>query len=158
LLNIGHFKPQLPHTCITGSNYGLKHKSTTEKNPQGNSILETIHQVVANMLRSFDLDNQELDEHDPFGEYLALVAWTILCTYHTMLEAMPGQLVYRRDMILDIPYTTSWGKINSRKQELIAKSNERENNKRFNFSHVVGDKVFSLTDNHWASFWKNTKK
>ena len=80
--------------CITGSNYGLKHKSTTEKNPQGNSILETIHQVVANMLRSFDLDNQELDEHDPFGEYLAQVAWAICCTYHTALEATPGQLVH----------------------------------------------------------------
>ena len=44
---------------------------------QGNSILQRICQVVANMLRSFDLDNQELDEHDPFGEYLAQVAWAI---------------------------------------------------------------------------------
>ena len=106
--------------------YGLKHKPTTKKNPQGNSILERIHQVVANMLRSFDLDNQELDEHDLFGEYLAQVAWAIRCTYHATLRATPGQLVYGRDMILDIPYTANWSKINSRKQELIDKSNKKK--------------------------------
>eukprot|EP00957_Ditylum_brightwellii_P039898 3020680-Ditylum_brightwellii.AAC.1 len=40
--------------------YGLERKPTFKKNPQANVILERIHQVVANMLRSFDLDNQEL--------------------------------------------------------------------------------------------------
>jgi hypothetical protein len=93
------------------------------------------------MICSFDLDNKELDEHDPFGEYLAQVAWAIRCTYHNTLKATPGQLVYGRGMILDIPYTANWSKINSRKQELIDKSKERENNKRFNYNYAVGDKV-----------------
>ena len=44
-------------------------------------------------------------------------------------------------MILDIPYTANWSKTNNRKQELIDKSNERENNKRFNYNCTVGDKV-----------------
>jgi hypothetical protein len=44
-------------------------------------------------------------------------------------------------MILYILYTANWSKINSRKQELIDKSNEKENNKIFNYDYTVGDKV-----------------
>eukprot|EP00957_Ditylum_brightwellii_P032968 2499918-Ditylum_brightwellii.AAC.1 len=39
--------------------HGLEHKPTSKEKPQANAILERIHQNVANMLRSFDLDNQQ---------------------------------------------------------------------------------------------------
>eukprot|EP00957_Ditylum_brightwellii_P080919 6155499-Ditylum_brightwellii.AAC.1 len=66
------------------------------------------------MLRSHDLDNQNLDAIDPLGKYLANTAWAIRCACHTTLEAMPGQLVYSRDMILEILYVADWNKITNK--------------------------------------------
>eukprot|EP00957_Ditylum_brightwellii_P003012 230277-Ditylum_brightwellii.AAC.1 len=63
------------------------------------------------MLRSFDLDNQALDKIDLFGEYLSSIAWAMQCTYHPTLEAMPRQLVFGRDMTLDILFVAYWTKI-----------------------------------------------
>ena len=84
--------------------YHLKRKPTTIKNPQSNGILKLVHRTIKSMLRSFNLDELTLDPHDPFGEILARVAWDVRSTYHTSLEATPGQLVFRRDMILDLSY------------------------------------------------------
>eukprot|EP00957_Ditylum_brightwellii_P108798 8299385-Ditylum_brightwellii.AAC.1 len=42
-------------------------------------------------------------EDDPWGEVLASIAWAIRITYHTMLGATPGQLVYGHDMLHDVP-------------------------------------------------------
>ncbi len=36
--------------------YGIKHKPTSVKNPQANAILERIHAVLGNMLRTSELD------------------------------------------------------------------------------------------------------
>ena len=39
--------------------YGIKRKPTTVKNPQANAILERIHGVLRNMLRTSKLDTAE---------------------------------------------------------------------------------------------------
>ena len=141
--NGSEFKLHFKSLC---EQYGLKRKPTSKKNPQANSILERIHQVVSNMLRSYNLDDQELDTLDPFSEYLNGIAWAIRCTFHTTLEATPGQLVYGRDMILDIPFKANWTKITNKKQELIDKSNERENKTRVDYDYAIGDKVLITYD------------
>ena len=41
------------------------------ENPQANSILEIIHQVISNFVRTFDLQNNYLDEDDPWSGILA---------------------------------------------------------------------------------------
>ena len=48
-------------------------------NPQLNAVLERIHQVLADGLVMFDLDNKPIDvnEDDPFDEYLTAVLYTI---------------------------------------------------------------------------------
>jgi hypothetical protein len=38
-------------------NYEIKVKQTTSHNPQANAIIERVHKVVNDMLRSFDLEN-----------------------------------------------------------------------------------------------------
>ena len=85
------FKKQFKETV---KNYGLKVKKTTPYNPQGNSVIERIHQVIGDSLRTYELQEQELDEDDPFGAMLANVSWALRSTYHTVLEATPGQLVF----------------------------------------------------------------
>ncbi len=46
-------------------NYGMKEKPLSSYNPQLNGIVEHIHQGLGNALRTFELDNKDLDTNDP---------------------------------------------------------------------------------------------
>ena len=67
-------------------------------------------------------------------------------TYHTSLQATPGQQVFGRDMLLDIKHNTDWDDLYERQQIKINKSNARENLKRFKFDYEIGDKVVLKRD------------
>ena len=43
----------------------IKPRCETTGYPQDNSILEIIHQVIANLISMFDLQNNYLDEDEP---------------------------------------------------------------------------------------------
>ena len=45
--------------------YGIKRKLISTQNPQANSVSERVHQVIGNMLRTFEVQKQELDQEDP---------------------------------------------------------------------------------------------
>jgi hypothetical protein len=77
-------------------NYSIKAKPTTSHNPQANSIIEQVHKVINTMLRSFDLEKENLEEDNPFEYFLQSTAWAIRSTYHTALSC---QLVFGRDNI-----------------------------------------------------------
>jgi hypothetical protein len=51
----------------------------TTSHPQANAIIERVHKVVNDMLRSFDLENnhENLEEHEdnPFDYFLQSTAW-----------------------------------------------------------------------------------
>jgi hypothetical protein len=70
-----------------------------------------------NMLRSFDLENEnnhenlEQQEDNPFDYFLQSTAWAIRNTYHTTLQATPCQLVFGRDMIHNVAFRANWDKI-----------------------------------------------
>jgi len=89
-------------------NYGVKQKHSMSHNPQSNGVIERIHQVVGNSLRTFGLESATLNEEDPWTPYLASVAWAICSTYHTVLNATPGQLVFGCDMVLPIQFQADW--------------------------------------------------
>ena len=116
------------------------------KNPQSNGVIERVHGTIKNMLRSFNIGSLDLDKHDPFSEILARIAWAVRSTYHTSLEASPGQLVFGRDMLLDIKHNTDWDKLYERQQKKIDKSNIRENLKRFKYDYKIGNKVLLKLD------------
>ena len=136
--NGSEFKDVFSATC---KNYGIKEKHSTSHNPQSNGVIERIHQVVGNSLRTFQLESQELTDEDPWTPYLASVAWAIRSTYHTVLNATPGQLVFGRDMVLPIQFQADWARIKLRKQETINKSNAQENARRIDHDYQVGDRV-----------------
>jgi hypothetical protein len=127
------------------NDYGLTPKPSTEYNPQGNSMIERIHLTLGNMLRTFELDKQVLNPNDPFSMFLNSAAWALRSTYHTILNATPGQLVFNRDMLLPIDFKADWAQIVQRKESQIKKDNLRENNKRLIYTYKVGDQVF-VTD------------
>jgi cleavage and polyadenylation specificity factor subunit 1 len=83
-------------------NYGLTQKPTTNYNPQSNGVVERVHAVLNDILRTFELEGRELDENHPWDEFLFSAAFAIRATYHTTLQATLAQLVFGRDMTLPI--------------------------------------------------------
>jgi transposase InsO family protein len=118
------FKAQFKETC---ENYGIKEKPSTTYNPQSNGIIECVHQVLGNSLRTFELEEKDLDTNDPSAPFLSAAAWAIRSAVHTTLDATPGKLVFGRDMLLPIQIKTDWARIRQCKQDMINVNNRKEN-------------------------------
>ena len=118
-----------------------KAKPTSVKNPQANGICERVHQVIANMIRTFNVPELDINLQDPWSEIINAVAWAIRSSYNTGIDATPGELVFGRDMIYNIPYVPNWSLIEKRKQDMIDKNLKRENKTRYDFDYKIGDKV-----------------
>ena len=66
--------------------YGVKKKPITTRNPQANAIVERVHQTIGNIVRTFELEDNYLDEDDPWKGILATTAFAIRATYHTTVQ------------------------------------------------------------------------
>ena len=121
--------------------YGIKTKFITTRNPQANAIIERVHQVIANLVRTFNLEEECMDEDDPWAGILTSAAFAIRSTFHTTLKATPGQLVFGRDMIMNISHEADWQQIKANKLKKILSNNKRENKKRTPHEYKEGDKV-----------------
>ena len=69
------------------TDYGVKKKPITSRNPQANAIVERIHQVIGNMVRAFELEDSE--EDDPWKGILSAVAFAVRSTLHSTLKKTP---------------------------------------------------------------------
>ncbi len=63
-----------------------------------------------------------------------------------MLQALPTQLMFGRDAILNILFKVDWQLIRRCKEVLTKKDNECENVKRIHHTFNVGDKVLVTMD------------
>ena len=122
-------------------NYGLTPKYITTYNPQSNGIIERVHLVLSDALRTAEIDGKELDSEDPFGSYLSSAAYAIRSTIHTTLQATPAQLVFGRDMVLPIAYQADWAQVLLNKQLEIKRNNKKENAGRMPHTYKIGDKI-----------------
>ena len=136
---LAEFKTMMEH------DYGIKVRPITTRNPQANAILERLHQVLGEMLHTKNLQEHDFDDVGPWGELLASVAWAIRSTHHTTLQASPAQLVFGRDMLLDMKFIADWEAIRLRKQRDVDKNNSKENSLRVPHDYQIGDKVL-VTD------------
>jgi hypothetical protein len=50
--------------------HGIVAKLTTNRKLEANSMIERMHEVVHDMLRSFDLERESLDEDNNFDHFL----------------------------------------------------------------------------------------
>ena len=121
--------------------YGVQAKPITVRNPQANAIVERVHQVIGNIIRTFELENNYLDDGDPWKGILSATAFAVRSTFHTTLRNTPGQLVFGRDMILNVKHEANWEYIRARKQKIIEKNNKAENATRVPHTYSIGDKV-----------------
>ena len=87
--------------------------------------------MLNDCLLTQDLDNIEIHEedNDPFEKYLSKAAQAIRGGWHATHDKSPSQLVFGRDMFMPKDTEIDWDVIKARKQERIAKSNDRENSK-----------------------------
>jgi hypothetical protein len=81
------------------------------KNPQANAILEHMHQVLRQMLRSAEIVMAKSVTPDDVNVFLDSMAWEICSTYHTVLKASPGAAIFGQDMLFGIPFVATWNKI-----------------------------------------------
>ena len=137
------------------NDYGIKGKPITVRNPQANAIVERVHQVIGNIIRTFELESNYLDEDDHWKGILSATAFAVRSTFHTSLQSTPGELVFGRDMIFNIQHTANWEYIKQRKQRIIDLNNKRDNSKRQQHVYRVGDKVLLNrgTENKYESLY-----
>ncbi len=76
-----------------------------------NDILEHIHVVLGNMLRTSELDMDETVKASDIDVFLSDAAWVICSTCHTVLKTSPGAAIFGGDMLFDIPFIADWQKI-----------------------------------------------
>jgi hypothetical protein len=114
---------------------------------QANAELECAYQTIANQIRTIDLLSLDLTTlSDVQDNIVAPVRRALNSTYHTSLDATPGQLAYGRDMIMPTRYLANWHTIRQRRQAVTDKNNAVENRNRIVHRYSVGDRVLLLHD------------
>jgi hypothetical protein len=98
------------------------------------------------MLRTAELDMANSVTPNDVNVFLDNAAWAILSTYHTVLKASPGAIIFGRDMLFKIPFVADWRKIGEQRQSLSNHSNQRKNAKQFNYNYKVRNKVLVINE------------
>jgi hypothetical protein len=63
------------------------------------------------MLHTSELDMAETITPDDVDVFLDNAAWAICSTYHTVLKASPGAVIFGRNMLFDIPFKPTGTKL-----------------------------------------------
>jgi transposase InsO family protein len=123
--------------------FGIKHKLITTRNPQSNSIIERINQVVGDMIRTRDIrDKSDLDPDFLWQGVLSAVRGAVRSLVHMTTRATPTQLVFGCNALLSISFEApDWQYIKERKQHCILQNNKRENTTRRPHTYKPNDKV-----------------
>ncbi len=102
-----------PGTEFTGQefqmllqNCHIRDVCTTTKNPQSNAVCERMHQTVGNVLRTL-LHGNPLQNIANAAQYvdeaLSIAMHAMQAGVHFTLGSSPGNLVFNRDIFLNIP-------------------------------------------------------
>jgi hypothetical protein len=103
--------------------------------------VERVHQTLGNMIRTYDMENFEFDFDDPWSQILSNCAWAIRSTAHSILDATPAQIVFGRDMLFDLSFTTNFKDLINKKQKASDLNVDRENNKRIKYDYKINDLI-----------------
>ena len=71
---------------MTKEDYAVKARPITVGNPKANAIVEQVHQAIGNIIRTFELESNYLDEDDPWKGILSATAFAVRATFHTILR------------------------------------------------------------------------
>jgi len=127
-------------------NFAIKPKCTAIKNPQANSPIERIHQVLQSMFTTKNLPHQVFNLIAPFGEILSSLAWAVRASYNTAAQATPSQLVFGRNMLFNMKALINWKALSIWKQQIVDKGNLQENKNRVDYDFSPGQQVYIIKD------------
>eukprot|EP00957_Ditylum_brightwellii_P194507 14814837-Ditylum_brightwellii.AAC.1 len=126
--------------------YGTKQKPITTQNPQANAIMEQAHQTIGDLLCMFKIGTAKLDPDDPWGSILSTVMLALWSMIHMTHKAIPMQLVFGQDAMLNIAHLSNWWYIQDNQQKFIGKNNVQENAKQIQHEYKVNNKVIVKDD------------
>ena len=126
--------------------YGIKAKLNTLGNPTYNIILERLHSVLGNLVRTYNLQGNYLDKDDPWMVILSVTVFEIRSTVHTLKGYTSGQLIFGRYMVLPIKHISNWKLIPHRKQAQINYYNAHLNENVLYHNYQVGDRVMLINN------------
>jgi hypothetical protein len=139
-----------PQRCVHDpllQNCHIRDVCTTAKNPQSNAVCERMHQTVGNVLRTLLHGNppQNIANAEQYvDEALSIAMHAMRAGVHTTLGSSPGNLVFNRDMFLNIPLIANWHAITQRREHLIHENLMRENQKRRSFDYAPQQRVLKI--------------
>ena len=84
--------------------YGIVSEPSTSGNSISNAILEQIHQVLGNLVRTCNISRTYVDKDNPCLVILYVAAFAIFSTTNRLKGYSPGQLVFGCDMIIPIKH------------------------------------------------------
>ncbi len=64
---------------------------------------------------------------------------------HSTMGSSPGNLVFNRDMFLNIPLIANWHAVTQKREHLINENLMRENQKRRRYDYIPQEKVLKKT-------------
>jgi len=118
--------------------------TTTSYNPRANSVCERMHQTVANVLRTLLYVRPPQTDDDAAQLVDNAIATTVhatRCAVSRVLQTSPGAMVFQRDMVVDVPFIADLLVLQAHRQELVDENLRRQNAKRREHHHQVGDLV-----------------
>ena len=126
------------------TDFGIKDKPTTSRNPTGNAVCERMHLQIGNHIRT------KIHSEPPrtLAEAEALVDAELAAASHAVRTNIsqvtgysPGALAFHRDMFLNVPLVVDLLKVRERRQLSVDANLERVNAKRSSYDYRVGDTV-----------------
>ena len=125
--------------------YGIKYSTSTSRNPQGNAIIERIHQAVGNVLRIEINTNIPKSIHDGraiIKKALARAMHACRCASNGTISGLSaGTMAFHRDMHLDIPLIADILTLQDNRQAMIDKRLLQANAKHISHDYAVNDQV-----------------
>ncbi|CAJ1964150.1 unnamed protein product [Cylindrotheca closterium] len=124
--------------------WGIHDGGTTSKNATANAICERMHLTVANILRTrynnaapnFQVAVEEVKRA------LAACNHAMRCAVSTaLMNNTPGETVFHRDMLLNIPVIVDLLSMQQKRQYKINENLRRQNAKRKEFDYRIGGEV-----------------
>ena len=124
------------------TNFGVKSKPTTEKNPTANAICEQMHHTVGDILRAIKAKIANKDEAEKaVDNALYTCMHALRCTVNHAMQSSTGALVFCRYMLMDVHLIADMDAIRGRRQQLINDNLIRTNKKRTDNNYSVNDRV-----------------
>ena len=90
------------------NDYRIPCNSISVRNPQVNAIMERVHQIIGNIIHTFNIQQMDLDNENPWEGNFSSIVFAIRSTVHTTMQHTSSQLVFFREAILNINQKANW--------------------------------------------------